>query len=87
MAIPKDAPNPEAALKWINYILIPQVSAGITNKVFYPTANTAARQFTRPDIAADPTVYPSPAVMQSLFLLKPLPADILRLQTRLKTGH
>ena len=53
MVIPQDAPHPEAALKWINYIQSPEVNAAITNEVFYPTANAAARKYVKPEIAND----------------------------------
>ena len=39
MAVPKDAPHAASAMQWINYILQPNVSAAITNQVFYPNAN------------------------------------------------
>ncbi|MCA8314169.1 polyamine ABC transporter substrate-binding protein [Burkholderia multivorans] len=91
MVIPKDAPHPENALKWINYVSDPKVNAAITNTVFYPTANKAARQFVTPAVAQDPTVYPSEEVLKKMVLMKPMPADILRLENRLwaqlKTGH
>jgi len=91
MVIPKDAPNPEAALRWINYIESPQVNAEITNKVFYPTANVQAKQYVKAELANDSTIYPSEAVMKTLFLLQPLPFDIKRLENRLwtqmKTGR
>ena len=91
MAIPKDAPHPEAAMQWINYIETPQVHAGITNEVFYPNANLEAKKFVKADVANDPVVYPPPEVMKNLFLMKPIPADIMRLEnrlwTQLKTGH
>ncbi|OHX15078.1 ABC transporter substrate-binding protein [Chromobacterium sphagni] len=91
MVIPKDAPHPEQALQWINYIETPQVNAAITDEVFYPTVNAAARKFVKPEIASDPTIYPPESVMKTLFLLKPLPPDIMRLQnrlwTQLKTGR
>jgi putrescine transport system substrate-binding protein len=83
MAIPKDAPHPEAALDWINYIERPEVHAGITNEVFYPNANVAARKFVRAEILNNPTVYPPESVVKTLFLLKPLPASIQRLENRL----
>lgn len=83
MAIPKDAPHPEAALAWINYIETPQVHAGITNEVFYPNANLEAKRFVKADVASDPTIYPPPNVLKTLFLLKPIPAEILRLENRL----
>ena len=91
MVIPKDAPNRDAALKWINYVQDPKVNAGITNAVFYPTANKAARQYVKPAIARDTSVYPPDEVLSKMTLLKPMPPDIRRLQNRLwaqlKTGR
>ncbi|MGI4815051.1 MAG: polyamine ABC transporter substrate-binding protein [Janthinobacterium lividum] len=91
MAIPKDAQHQQAALEWINYIETPQVHAGITNAVYYPSANLQARQYVDKAVVSDPAIYPSPAVLKTLFLLKPLPPEVTRLQTRLwtefKTGH
>ncbi|OUL70387.1 extracellular solute-binding protein, partial [Paraburkholderia hospita] len=85
MAIPKDAKNKEAAMEWINYIETPQVHAAITNAVYYPSANTEARKYVDKDVANDPAVYPPADVVKTLFLLKPLPPEIQRLQTRLWT--
>jgi putrescine transport system substrate-binding protein len=85
MAIPKDAKNKEAALEWINYIETPQVHAAITNEVYYPSANSEARKYVSKDVANDPAVYPPQDVIKTLFLLKPLPPEIQRLQTRLWT--
>jgi putrescine transport system substrate-binding protein len=85
MAIPKDAEHKDAALQWINYIETPQVHAAITNAVYYPSVNMEARKYVAKDVANDPAVYASPEVIKTLFLLKPLPADIQRLETRLWT--
>lgn len=85
MAIPKDAPHKEAALKWINYIETPQVHAAITNQVYYPSANMLAKQYLDPLVANDPAIYPSPEMIKKLFLLKPLPPETARLMTRLWT--
>ncbi|MGN6085968.1 polyamine ABC transporter substrate-binding protein [Trinickia sp.] len=91
MAMPKDASHKDAALQWINYIETPQVNAAITDAVYYPTANAEARKYVNPKIASDPAVYPPADVVKTLFLLKPLPPEIQRLQTRLwtefKTGR
>jgi putrescine transport system substrate-binding protein len=83
MVIPKDAPHPEAALRWINYIEDPKVNAAITNEVFYPTANHAARQFVTPAVAQDPAVYPPDDVLKKMTLMKPTPIEIVRLENRL----
>jgi len=61
MAIPKDAPHPGNAHKWIDYILRPQVAASLTNKVFYANPNPASRPFVLPQLASDTTLFLSPA--------------------------
>jgi putrescine transport system substrate-binding protein len=63
MAIPKDAPHPQNALKWINYILRPEVDAGLTNKVFYANPNSESKKFIKPEVANNPTVFLSAAEM------------------------
>ncbi len=42
LAIPKGAPHPENALKFINYIFEPEVGAEITSTILYPSPNAAA---------------------------------------------
>ncbi|MCD8515923.1 MAG: polyamine ABC transporter substrate-binding protein [Burkholderiaceae bacterium] len=83
MAVPADAPNPEAAFKFINYFNEPKVSADITNSMFYPNANKAAREFVVPSVANNPAVYPPPEVAKNLFVIQAQPLNIQRLQTRL----
>ncbi|OAJ54436.1 ABC transporter substrate-binding protein [Paraburkholderia ginsengiterrae] len=83
MAIPKDAPHPEAALRWINYIEDPQTNAAITNEIAYPSANKAARAFVKPQIAQDPGVYPSDSMLGKMTLALPRSVEIARLQNRL----
>jgi putrescine transport system substrate-binding protein len=74
MAIPKDAPNPELAYKFINFLLEPKVIAGITNKIHFPNANKTAKQFVRKELLNNPVVYPSAADMKRITMDKPLPA-------------
>ncbi len=91
MAIPKDAPHPGNAHKWIDYILRPQVAASLTNKVFYANPNPASRPFVLPQLANDTTLFLSP---QDLSRMVGPPEswtnDIRRLQnrtyTKFKTG-
>jgi putrescine transport system substrate-binding protein len=83
MAVPKDAPHPEAAMKWINYIEDPKVNAAITNEIFYPTANKPARDFVTPAIAQDPSVYVPDSELKKMSLALPRSADIARLENRL----
>ncbi|WP_293766051.1 polyamine ABC transporter substrate-binding protein [uncultured Aquitalea sp.] len=83
MGIPKDANHPEAAHKWINYILRPDVSASITNEVFYPSANLAAKKTIRPEIVNDPNVYPSEAQLKGMYVELPVSSELTRLMNRL----
>jgi putrescine transport system substrate-binding protein len=51
----------------------PEVHADITNTVFYPNADAAARKFVRPEILNDPTVYPPEPVLKRCFCSSPCP--------------
>ncbi|MCM2335135.1 MAG: polyamine ABC transporter substrate-binding protein [Anaeromyxobacteraceae bacterium] len=90
MAIPKDAPHPGNAHKWINYILRPEVHASLTNKVFYANPNKAARAFVKPEVANDRTVFPSDEDMRRMGVPGELTSDsrraITRIFTSFKTG-
>jgi putrescine transport system substrate-binding protein len=89
--VPASAPHPEAAHKFLNFILEPKVIAEITNDIHYGNDNLAARPFVRPDILNDPAVYPPPELRARLYLPEALGADYDRLRTRvwtrIKTGH
>jgi len=90
MAIPADAPHPNNAMLWINYILRPQVHASLTNKVFYANPNKASLKFVRKDIADNKTVFLSDADKQRMAAPEAVPADIrrqiTRVYTKFKTG-
>jgi putrescine transport system substrate-binding protein len=58
MAIPKDAPHPENAHKFINHLLEPTVIASITNKVGYANAVPASKAHVEKRMLEDPVVYP-----------------------------
>lgn len=63
LAIPKASKNPELAMKFINFMLDPDVAAETTNVTGYPTANMAAKPKIKPEIANDPGVYPPAEIM------------------------
>ena len=60
LAIPRDAPHPDNAHLFIDYILRPEVIAPITNAVSYPNPNLAAIELVDPEITDDPGIYPPP---------------------------
>jgi len=71
LAIPVDAPHPEAAHAFVDYMLRPEVIAGVTNTVFFANANAAAGDFVDPAVLADASIYPPQAVRERLFAVKP----------------
>ncbi|MDQ1817334.1 polyamine ABC transporter substrate-binding protein [Massilia sp. CCM 9210] len=91
MAIPADAPHPNNAHLWINYILRPEVQAGLTNKVFFANPNKAGMKFVRKDIAENKSVFLSDEDMKKMVAPEAVPQDIRRVMTRtftkFKTGR
>ena len=72
MCIPADSRRKENAHKFLEYLLQPEVIAKCTNLTNYANGNLAAKKFVKPDILANPAVYPDATVMQRLYTLKPL---------------
>jgi putrescine transport system substrate-binding protein len=66
-AIPADAPHPDNAHAFINYMMKPEVAAANSNFVHYATANKDAIPLLDPAVRDDPGVYPPQAVMDKLF--------------------
>jgi putrescine transport system substrate-binding protein len=89
--IPADAPHPEAALRFINFMLEPKVIAAVTNDIYYANNNRAADAYVDPRIIADPVLYPSAAAEARMYLSKETDHATERLRTRawtrIKTGH
>ncbi len=86
MVIPADAPRPGNAHKFINYIMRPEVHAGLTNKVFYANPNAASKAQVRPEVANNPTVFLSAADMAKMIPPDSLNNDLRRLMTRTFTS-
>jgi putrescine transport system substrate-binding protein len=91
LAIPADAPHPDNALKFMNYIMDGKVTADISNNVFYANGNTAAFPLTDKAITGDPNIYPPAAVTAKLVPLQAHTDDfndlLTRTWTRIKTGQ
>jgi putrescine transport system substrate-binding protein len=86
VAMPADAPDEKAAYRFMNYLLRPDVMAGISNYVHYANGNEQADALVSPEIKADTKVYPTPAnAGQTLFALEAMPLNIDRVRTRVWT--
>lgn len=86
MAIPVDAPHPENALRWINYIYRPDVQAGIVKKILHNSAVRASDKLVPADIHAIPGAFLTPDEVQRMEPQEAVPNPILRVRTRLFTA-
>lgn len=91
MGIPADAPHPDAAHAFINFVLDPEVMAEITNYVAYANAVPASLQYVDEEIRNDPGVFPSAEVKAKLFVAKTVAPEAERernrIWTRIKSGR
>lgn len=67
MAIPADAPHPQAAHLWIDYVLDAKVGASVTNYVYFAVPNKAAEEFIDAEVLAIPGIFPAEDVKAKLF--------------------
>lgn len=70
ICIPKDAPHPQNAYTFINFLMRPEISAAITNVIMNPIANTGAKPFIKEEIRNNRTLYPEEKIMKRLKLDK-----------------
>ena len=91
VAIPADAPHPEHAHAFLNFLMQPEVIAGVTNTVGYANANPSSMPFLDPGLSDDPTVYPPAEVRARLHPSRlhsqTYARELNRAWTRLRTGQ
>ncbi|MCG7495120.1 polyamine ABC transporter substrate-binding protein [Thalassobius sp. Cn5-15] len=85
MAIPVDAPNPEGAHKFLNFILDAKNMAAASNYVYYANGNIASQEHLVEDVIGDPAIYPDEETMANFYITTPYPAKVQRVVTRLWT--
>jgi putrescine transport system substrate-binding protein len=66
LAVPKDAPHPDSAYAYLNYIMVPQVIADISNFKRYANANLVSQPLVMESVRNDPGIYPPPGQRQGL---------------------
>ncbi len=90
-AIPADAPHPDNAHAFLNFLMQPEVIAGVTNTVGYANANPSASPFVDADVRDDPSVYPGAEVRARLHPSRMHTQEyaraLNRAWTRVKTGQ
>lgn len=88
--IPADAADPEAAHRFIDFMLRPEIIAQSTDYLWTANAVPAADVLTDPDVLADPAVVPDAAMRARLHAIRALDAEqkgrLDSAWTRLKLG-
>lgn len=90
MAIPVDAPNPEGAHVFLNFIMDAQNMAAASNYVYFANGNKAAQEFLNEDVIGDTAIYPDEAALDNLYTVTPWgpreQRDLTRMWTKIKSG-
>jgi len=88
LAIPKDAPHPDSAYAFINFVMMPEVIGEITNFKGYANANALAQPLA--SVKNDPGIYPTADMMPKLSVQLADSADqtaaITRIWEKFKAG-
>lgn len=64
--IPENAPHPEAAHQFLDFVLTPEINAAIASEYWYATANAAAEEFMDGEVLDDTAVYPTDEIRSRL---------------------
>jgi putrescine transport system substrate-binding protein len=90
-AIPADAPHPDNANAFINFMLDPHIAARNSNYVYYANGNKGSQQYLTDDVSGDPSIYPSDATLAKLYTTTPNDPKVQRIVTSIwtevKTGE
>jgi putrescine transport system substrate-binding protein len=67
MAIPADAPHPDEAHAFIDFMMRPEIAAANSNYVYYANGNLASQELLNEDVISDEAIYPSQETLDRLF--------------------
>jgi putrescine transport system substrate-binding protein len=91
LAIPADAPHPDNAHAFLNYLMEPEVIAKVTNKTRFANGNAASLPFVEESIKNDPGIYPDAEVRgrlhPDLVESQQFSRDLNRAWTRIRSGQ
>ena len=86
LCIPKGAPHHDASLKFINYILRPDVSKKISDKFPYTNPNAEARKLLSAEQLANPASYPDAEHLEIFHDIGPAMQDLSQMMTELRSN-
>ena len=91
MAVPADAPNPDNAHAFIDFMMRAYVAAASSNYINYANGNKAAQSLLDEGVISDPAIYPSQETLDNLYSVTAYPPKVNRIVTRMwtkvKTGQ
>ncbi|MGG6294856.1 ABC transporter substrate-binding protein [Leptolyngbya sp. AN02str] len=82
MAIPKTAPNPEAAYAWLNFVLEPSNLARIAERLKFATTSQAAIAQLPDELRQNKNLYPDEALLTKCEEIAPLDEETVELYDR-----
>ncbi len=91
LAIPADAPHPNNAHAFMNFVMEPAVIAGVSDYVEYANGNSASFSLINETVRNNPSVYPPEEVKKKLHAhlaeSQEFSRDLNRAWTRVRTGQ
>jgi putrescine transport system substrate-binding protein len=84
--IPADAPHPDEAHAFINFMMKPDVAAKNSNYVYYANGNLASQPLLNEDVIGDPAIYPDRDTLDRLFTSTSYEPKVQRVITRMWTN-
>jgi putrescine transport system substrate-binding protein len=82
LAIPADAPHPQAALALIDFVLRPEIAASAATDTGFSTANKAALALLDAKLREDPNLYPSQEAQKHFHLPTALDQKALKMWSK-----
>jgi spermidine/putrescine transport system substrate-binding protein len=85
MVILRGARNRDAAYRWVDHLLKPEVAASISRETLFSTPNAKAVELLEPSLRANPDIYPPPERLAKAEWFAEIPAEGQELRDRLWT--
>jgi len=80
--IPVDAPHPDEAHEFINFMMKPEIAAKNSNYVYYANGNIDSQPMLNDDVIGDPAIYPDEETLNNLFTTTTYAPNVQRVLTR-----
>jgi spermidine/putrescine transport system substrate-binding protein len=85
LVIPKSAPRPDLAVKFMNFMLDGKNSSELTNLIGAGNPNQDAQKYIKPEIAKNTAIFPDKAALSKLEMLRDLDSKKRRVRNRIWT--